>query len=145
VKRPVRRGYLVHWAFALAIEIAYGMVASALAVPLAHREAVPDAIARRGAGCHVVGDQAGHAATEAAEAPSSDGDRHPTPDHFDCCTNRLGTVGTHVLASALVERIEPGARRARAPRPRMPARPRPWRVSLGRQPPAPSVGTTLAV
>lgn len=73
VMRPVRRGYLVLWPCALAAAIAYGMAASALAVPLAQREAGSDAIAGRGADCHV------DAATETAEAPSSDGDRRSRP------------------------------------------------------------------
>jgi hypothetical protein len=179
VKRPVRRGFVVLLPYALAAAIAYGMVASALAVPLAYRGAGSGSAHGPGADCRAdagvalertatgsepgtyVGDReparttrtrghdahAGHAAPIAAapaEAPASDGDRRPIPDHFECCSTRLGTVGTPALAVALVRRPEPAARRARPAQPRMPSRPRPLRVSLGRHPPAPPIGTTLA-
>jgi hypothetical protein len=176
VKRPVRRGFVVLPPYGLAVVIAYGMVASALAVPLAHRGHAGGAEIGAHADCgldagmdhSVAGDlearssgdaagratrsrdhdahvgHAGPAATMPAPTPPADGDRRPSPDHFDCCTARLGTVGTPALVLALVRRVEAEPRRVRAPRPRMPSRPRPWRASLGRQPPAPSFATTPA-
>jgi hypothetical protein len=176
VKRPVRRGFVVLLPYALAVAIVYGMVASALAVPLAHRGNAAGAATGSQADCRfdagvahaepirldprpesdaagratrnrVHDAHAGHAgaaATTPAPTPPADGDRRPSPDDFDCCTARLGTVGTPALALTLVRRLEVEPRRMRAPRPRMPSRPRPWRVSLGRQPPAPALATTLA-
>jgi hypothetical protein len=177
VKRPVRRGFVVLLPYALAVAIVYGMVASALAVPLAHRGNAADAATGSQPGCridagvdhadvpirleprpegdaagraarnhdhHAHAGHAGAAATTPAPTPPADGDRRPSPDHFDCCTARLGTVGTPALALTLVRRLEVEPRRVRTPRPRMPSRPRPWRVSLGRQPPAPALATTLA-
>lgn len=204
MKRPVRRGFVVLLPYVLAAAIAYGMVASALAVPLAYRVVASGAMSevdcQADAGVdHVVhasvpvvsraevapgrvgrtrdrdahADHAGPAtagptaagpatagpatAAPATSAPATaetatsapmessptDGNRRPSPDHFECCTTRLGTVGTPALAVALVRRLEAQPRRIRTPRPRMPSRPRPWRVSLGRQPPAAAIGTML--
>jgi hypothetical protein len=170
VKRPVRRGFVVLLPYVLATAIAYGMVASALTVPLAYRGQAaggePDC--RLDAASHADHVQlsieprsehdargrasrtrdrdahAGHPGPAAPATPPTDGDRRPTPDHFECCTTRLGTVGTPAVAMALVRRLEPRTRRVRVAQPRMPSRPRPWRVTLGRQPPLPSTVTTLA-
>jgi hypothetical protein len=143
MRRTVRPRSVARWPFALAAAIAYGMVASSFGVPLAHREASSGSVTEHGADCR---DDAGSAPAHVGSVgiEPSGRDRGPAPDPFACCTMRLGTVGTPALTLDHVPRLEPEARRVRAPRPRMPSRPRPWRVSLGRHPPARSPGTTVA-
>jgi len=181
VDRRLRRTLVATLPYALALVLAYGMVASALAVPLAHLErrtahaaeaaaattapldatAALDATARaaaaqvprRTAGAradlhadHAPGVLRG-APTRNAGAdpePADPRDGAPADDHFDCCLTRVGTVGSASAAAVVAHRPGPGRRLGRAPRPRMPARPRPWRVSLGRHPPHRAIGTPLA-
>jgi len=113
---------------ALAATTAHGVVAVALQVPLGVVNAATVDLAGEGAHEHLLHHHAAPA-TEQAPPPA----HH---DHFDCCVARVAIAG-----ALAIEPIEPPAPVATAIRPRwhprlQPSRPRPWRASLGRHPPA---------
>jgi hypothetical protein len=112
---------------ALAAATAYGVVAVALQVPLSVTQAAGD----------LAGSDAHH---HHHHHPQDVRDVEPpaptTHDHFDCCVARLASSG-----APAIEPTEPPAPVAAAEpvrwHPRLqPPRPRPWRASLGRHPPA---------
>jgi len=112
---------------ALAAATAYGVVAVALQVPLGVVHAGADDLADEG---HHAQHHHRHDLDDGVDAPAS-----AEHDHFDCCLARVANA-----AAPAIEATRAPAPVAAAIRPRwhprvQPSRPRPWRASLGRDPP----------